>query len=66
MSLLPIQDGTVISTIAPIKMRSNKPSMYRLMKKKSGELVLQGAFLWQEGCNTSGYDWEDLPTEVEL
>jgi hypothetical protein len=35
------------------------------MKKKTGELVLQGAFQWTEGLNKSGIDWEDLPTEVE-
>jgi hypothetical protein len=55
----------VIGTIAPCRARSNSPVAYRLMKKKTGELVLQGAFQWTEGLNKSGIDWEDLPTEVE-
>lgn len=45
--------------------RSTSPVEYRLIKKKTGELVLQGAFRWQEGWNKSGINWEDLPTEVE-
>lgn len=31
------------------RVASNKVSEYRLLKKKSGELVLQGAFAWTEG-----------------
>ena len=56
----------VISTVAPLcRARSNSPVAYRLMKKKTGELVLQGAFQWTEGLTKSGIDWEDLLTEVE-
>ena len=40
------------------------PKQYRLMKKKSGELVLQGAFYWEQGTD-SGFDWRDIPTEIE-
>ena len=48
-----------------IKTGSSKPDVYRLLKKKNGELVLQGMFTWNDGNNKFGYDWKDIPTEIE-
>jgi hypothetical protein len=43
---------------------SAKPSMYRLFKKKNGELILQGFFEWWSN-NGGGGDWEDIETIEE-
>jgi hypothetical protein len=40
------------------------PTAYRLMQKKDGQLVLQGAFRWEQGVN-GGFDWQDIPTVDE-
>ena len=37
------------------------PDVYRLARKPDGELVLQGAYFWQEG-NINGHEWRDIPT----
>ena len=55
----------ITSTITAPKVVDTKPSQYRLMKKKSGELVLQGAYMWQQGLDKSGFDWKDLETVTE-
>ena len=54
-----------VSTVSAAKVVSTIPSKYRLMKKKSGELVLQAAYMWQQGWDKSGFDWEDLETVTE-
>lgn len=52
-----------------IKMKSLSPNNYRLFKKKTGEVVLQGAFpykyLDEHGDNVVGSAWEDIPTQTE-
>ena len=46
--------------------RDTAPTSYRLLKKLSGELVLQGGFLWyEEGTEKAGFEWKDIRTEVE-
>ena len=37
------------------------PDAYRLARKPDGALILQGAFLWQQG-GYYGYEWRDIPT----
>ena len=50
----------------PTVTRDKAPTSYRLMKKTTGELVLQGAFFWhEEGSERAGFEWRDLKTEVE-
>lgn len=50
----------------PTVTRDNAPTSYRLLKKTTGELVLQGAFFWQEeGSERAGFEWRELKTEVE-
>lgn len=44
---------------------STIPTSYRLAKKASGELVLQGLFQWSNNMNVGGQVWKDIPT-VEL
>ena len=48
----------------PIRTEKLDPDRYRLAKKLSGEIILQGAFFWQEG-NNYGHKWKDLPI-IEL
>lgn len=40
------------------------PSGFRLCRKKTGELVLQGCFKWSQGTS-GGFEWRDLPTVEE-
>lgn len=52
-----------------IKMKSLAPASYRLLKKKDGTTVLQGAFKWK-GTDANGnaiadISWEDIPTALE-
>lgn len=42
------------------------PTSYRLLKKTTGELVLQGTFYWhEEGTDRAGFEWRELKTEIE-
>lgn len=50
---------------APTRMEKTAPDAYRLAKKPDGTMVLQGAYMWQEGWNNYGHEWRDIPT-VEL
>ncbi len=50
---------------APTRTEKTTPDAYRLAKKPDGTLVLQGAYMWQEGWNNYGHEWRDIPT-VEL
>ena len=62
----PIQEDR-LATVATIpdswaRFESINPSGYRLVRKRNGEMVLQGAFHWQQGFSTSGFEWRDIPT----
>lgn len=52
-----------------IKIKSLKPSKYRLLKKKNGITVLQGAFPYkgtdEQGKKVEDIIWEDIPTVTE-
>ncbi|NVO05441.1 MAG: hypothetical protein HXX19_05610 [Rhodoferax sp.] len=49
-----------------VTVRDSAPTSYRLMRKLSGELVLQGGFLWHdEATEKAGFEWRDIRTEVE-
>lgn len=48
----------------PVRTVSGKAEQYRLMKKKDGELVLQGAFQWSDDTG-GGIEWLDIRTEIE-
>lgn len=51
------------ANLADIETRTNEPVKYRLGRRPNGELVLQGAYYWQNITKgTNGLDWEDLPT----
>ncbi len=56
-------DGREITEYSMESCRTEKttPDLYRLGRRSNGEIVLQGAFFWQEG-NTSGHNWRDLET----
>lgn len=45
----------------PLRMESTVPSNFRLAQHKNGTLVLQGAFVWQQGQN-GGVEWRNLET----
>lgn len=50
----------------PTVTRDKAPTSYRLIKKTTGELMLQGSFFWhEEGSERAGFEWRDLKTEVE-
>jgi len=51
-----------MATTAPTRTEKTSPDGYRLAKKPDGTLVLQGAYFWQEGWNTYGHEWRDIPT----
>lgn len=53
--------GTMRVTAARVE--SGTPASYRLARKPDGELILQGAFQWSEGCN-NGIEWRDIPTLI--
>lgn len=55
-------NGITYGIIEPATIKDQFPRMYRLCKKKDGDLVLQGAFYWQKGWELSGYEWEELET----
>ena len=43
-----------------IRIENSTPSAYRL-GRRSGELVIQGAYQWQQGLKY-GHEWRDIPT----
>ena len=51
-----------MATTAPTRTEKIAPDAYRLAKHPDGTLVLQGAYFWQEGWNTYGHEWRDIPT----
>ena len=48
----------------PARVEKGTPDGYRLARKPNGDLVLQGAYIWQQGRDY-GHEWRDIPT-VEL
>lgn len=50
-------------TITPIRTESTHPVASHLARKPDGELILQGAYQWQEGWDKSEIEWRDIPTE---
>ena len=45
----------------PIRIERKIPEHYRLAKRLNGEIILQGAYFWQEG-NNYGHTWRDIET----
>lgn len=52
------------ANLAAARMESMTPAAYRLVKKKTGETVLQGCYQWHQGI-LNGHEWRDIPTVVE-
>jgi hypothetical protein len=42
-------------------MENTIPQRYRLARKSTGELILQGAYFWNDGTSF-GHEWRDIPT----
>lgn len=55
---------SMLASTGPARIEKTAPDGYRLARKSSGEVVLQGAYMWQQG-REYGHDWRDIPT-VEL
>lgn len=55
---------TKTGVITAARITNSTPSAYRLMQKLDGSLVLQGAYVWEQGSE-GGYEWRDVPTEME-
>ena len=60
--------GNITLGNATLRVESNTPIAYRLVKLKTGELVLQGNFLIHVGITDVIDNWKTIPTisEVEL
>lgn len=57
--------GKVIEMkVTAARIENSAPSAYRLMEKKDGSLVLQGAYNWSQGME-GGHEWRDVPTVKE-
>lgn len=56
--MYPKNDGTY-------RTESTVPVVYRLMKKKDGSTVLQGAYQFWDCDGYGGHEWRDIPTESE-
>ncbi len=50
-----------ISTIKPCRIEQTVPTDFRVAVYPDGVKRLQGAYHWQEGWNTQGYVWKDIP-----
>lgn len=57
-------NSSVGSTMGPLRTQSPVPTNYRLARRPNGELILQGAYFWQQGQDY-GHEWRNIPT-VEL
>lgn len=53
-----------IGTVTAARTEYRAPAAYRLLQKKDGTLVLQGAYYWTQGA-LGGHEWRDIPTVVE-
>jgi hypothetical protein len=47
--------------LVPSRMESTTPASYRLVRERSGELTLQGAYHWHQGP-AGGFEWRDIET----
>lgn len=56
-SMYAIKDAQIVAA----RIEERAPRAYRL-GRRSGELVLQGAFFWSQGWNEGGHEWRDIPT----
>lgn len=56
--------GSGYSPISKGRVEKAIPDYYRLARRPSGEIILQGSYTWQEGQNY-GHEWRDIPT-VEI
>ena len=59
-----MEKPTSTSVLTASRIVESTPRAYRLAKKPDGTLVLQGSFMWYEGCDC-GTSWKDIPT-VEI
>ena len=59
-SIFQLDHAKLVSKSHVIK---DSPAAYRLARRK-GELILQGAYRWQQG-SMSGFEWRDIPI-IEL
>ena len=55
-----------MATISAPLIESGTPIAYRLLRKRTGEVVLQGCYAWQRGWSEGGTTWRDIPTEIEV
>lgn len=60
-----VVDGVLTFNTQPSRVTETVPSAYRLMEKKDGRLVLQGAYKWTQGFATGGVEWRDQETVKE-
>lgn len=60
--LCPVTSPILNSTVSA-RIENGTPTGYRLARKPDGELILQGAFQWSEGCN-DGVEWREIPTLI--
>lgn len=51
--------------LSTYRTESNTPVMYRLLQKKDGTIVLQGAYQFWDSDGCCGHEWRDIMTEVE-
>ncbi len=63
MTTKPILQTGCAEIVSPGTFVSNHAVAYRFARRK-GELILQGAYRWQQG-SMSGFDWRDIPI-IEL
>ena len=57
-------ESAMLDKIPPARIEYKTPVMYRLFRKKNGDIILQGAFKWEEG-EMVGYEWRDIPEVQE-
>ncbi len=61
----PLPSANIFSiNIEPGRIENSQPVSFRLLQKKDGPLVLQGAIRWAQGSD-GGIEWRDLPTVIE-
>lgn len=56
-------DAIILTRSVAARVESGTPIGYRLARKSDGEIVLQGAFEWSEGCSR-GFEWREIPTII--
>jgi hypothetical protein len=53
--------SNVTAPVEAPRIENRTPDGYRLARKTDGEVVLQGAYRWQQGLN-GGIEWRDNKT----